>query len=357
MSLSGEPAVSVIDHHGELRRRTLSADQHAALWAKTLHRGAQGIVEVVAGRRAPDGTLTMRSRCDPARFPPAGDITALVALVGLRHPAGAPRGALVQGRRRAGGALRLGGHRRARRPRAPAGLRAAPPPGGLLGLGRRARLLAPVPAAGRRGPGGHQPHAGGPPGRRPVVHRPGADHARGGQPQPQGRPALSPGLRRPGIAAHRTRAPGGRPGRPPPAATAAQRGPTAPGRRLPGGRRRRPGGPPGLLRRPGRARGARRRRARALPAARPPRADGQLHGLPHRQQGLAMLRLRARGHDLRPGLAAGRRPMGPRPARRAVQGRQARRPTAPGPRAPAPAAATRRDRATDAARAATGGRP
>jgi hypothetical protein len=88
MSLSGEPAVSVIDHHGELRRRTLSADQHAALWAKTLHRGAQGVVEVVAGRRAPDGALTMRSRCDPARFPPAGDIAALVALVGHHRAAG-----------------------------------------------------------------------------------------------------------------------------------------------------------------------------------------------------------------------------------------------------------------------------
>lgn len=88
MSAPAQPTVAVVDHHGQLHRRPLGADQHAALWAQALHRGAHGVVEVVAGRRGPDGTLTMRPRNDPARFPAAGDVAALVALVAHHRAAG-----------------------------------------------------------------------------------------------------------------------------------------------------------------------------------------------------------------------------------------------------------------------------
>jgi len=88
MTASQRPTVSVVDHHGELHRRTLGADQHVALWARALHRDGEGVVEVAAGRREADNTLTMRPRNDPARFPPAGDIAALVALVAHHRAAG-----------------------------------------------------------------------------------------------------------------------------------------------------------------------------------------------------------------------------------------------------------------------------
>ncbi|MCP9491554.1 MAG: RepB family DNA primase [Solirubrobacteraceae bacterium MAG38_C4-C5] len=78
------PDVAIVDRHGELRRHALEADQQIALWARVLHRDAHGVVEVVAGRREADNALTMRARNDPARFPAAGDIAALVALV-ARH--------------------------------------------------------------------------------------------------------------------------------------------------------------------------------------------------------------------------------------------------------------------------------
>lgn len=69
---------------GGLCEVALSADEQVALWARTLHRGAGGLVEVVAARRRADGTLAMRSRSAPERFPVAGDLEALVGLA-RRH--------------------------------------------------------------------------------------------------------------------------------------------------------------------------------------------------------------------------------------------------------------------------------
>src|SRR5919108_695172 len=69
---------------GSLRKRRLSLDAQARLWAHALHAGADGLVEVAAGRRRADGSLAMRSRAAADHFPAAGDRGALVRLV-RRH--------------------------------------------------------------------------------------------------------------------------------------------------------------------------------------------------------------------------------------------------------------------------------
>jgi hypothetical protein len=82
---SPTPAAShVVQSDGALRRSRLSGDEQASLWARALHRGCPGLVEVVAGRRQADGSLRMRSRHRQENYPDAGDTDALVRLV-RRH--------------------------------------------------------------------------------------------------------------------------------------------------------------------------------------------------------------------------------------------------------------------------------
>jgi hypothetical protein len=78
------PPTRVVLANGSRRRAQLSDDEQASLWARRLHDGARGLVEVVAGRRLADGSLRMRSRDDSQRYPHAGDTAALVVLV-KRH--------------------------------------------------------------------------------------------------------------------------------------------------------------------------------------------------------------------------------------------------------------------------------
>ena len=75
-----DPQAQVITTDGELIKRALTDDQQVALWSRALHHQATGLVEVVAARRQGDGTLKMRSRSAPERFPAAGDHRALVEL-------------------------------------------------------------------------------------------------------------------------------------------------------------------------------------------------------------------------------------------------------------------------------------
>jgi RepB DNA-primase from phage plasmid len=69
---------------GRLEKRRLSPDSQAKLWGHALHAGAEGLVEVAAGRRRADGSLGMRSRSAADHFPAAGDVEALARLV-RRH--------------------------------------------------------------------------------------------------------------------------------------------------------------------------------------------------------------------------------------------------------------------------------
>lgn len=78
----------VITADGELHEGALSDDHQVALWARALHRKGDGLVEVVAARRRPDGTLSMRSRSAAQGFPPAGDVQALVGLTRRHREAG-----------------------------------------------------------------------------------------------------------------------------------------------------------------------------------------------------------------------------------------------------------------------------
>ncbi len=73
----------VVAPDGGRHTRPLADDDQVALWARCLHVGASGLVEVVAGRRREDGSLAMRSRHERKRYLRAGDTAALVALV--RH--------------------------------------------------------------------------------------------------------------------------------------------------------------------------------------------------------------------------------------------------------------------------------
>lgn len=78
----------VVHADGRSGRERLRPDVEAALWGRCLHAGAEGLVEVVAARREADGSLRMRTRSDPARFPRAGDGRALVGLVSAHRARG-----------------------------------------------------------------------------------------------------------------------------------------------------------------------------------------------------------------------------------------------------------------------------
>jgi hypothetical protein len=67
----------VIDRDGSARAEVLSPDAQVALYARIVHAGQRGLVEVVRASRGADGGLRMRSRRDPARYVPAGDAYAL----------------------------------------------------------------------------------------------------------------------------------------------------------------------------------------------------------------------------------------------------------------------------------------
>jgi DNA primase RepB-like protein len=81
---AGREATLVVTADGSRRRIALDRDRQAELWARLLHAGRPGLVEVVAGRRLLDGSLRMRSRNERGRYPRAGDSAALVALL-RRH--------------------------------------------------------------------------------------------------------------------------------------------------------------------------------------------------------------------------------------------------------------------------------
>ncbi len=84
MSAPSERPSRLVDRDGEVHERTLGDDEQVRLWGECLHAGAEGLVELVAGRRADDGTLVMCSRAEPGRFPAAGDLHELVRLA-RRH--------------------------------------------------------------------------------------------------------------------------------------------------------------------------------------------------------------------------------------------------------------------------------
>jgi RepB DNA-primase from phage plasmid len=73
------PVVVLAD--GARHRGALPDGVQARLWGRCLHDGSRGLVEVVAGRRLRDGTLRMRPRDEPSRYPRAGDEAAFLALV------------------------------------------------------------------------------------------------------------------------------------------------------------------------------------------------------------------------------------------------------------------------------------
>jgi RepB DNA-primase from phage plasmid len=79
-----EAGTYVATGRGNLRERRLSPDAQARLWGHALHAGAEGLVEVAAGRRRADGSLAMRSRSAADHFPAAGDLEPLARLV-RRH--------------------------------------------------------------------------------------------------------------------------------------------------------------------------------------------------------------------------------------------------------------------------------
>jgi hypothetical protein len=72
-------AARLIGPDGHARRIAVSADHQVALYARLVHAGGQGLVELVAADRRPDGDLVMRSRHDRGRYLSAGDERALVA--------------------------------------------------------------------------------------------------------------------------------------------------------------------------------------------------------------------------------------------------------------------------------------
>jgi hypothetical protein len=80
--------VRLVSADGAERSEPLSADQEVALFARCLHEGRPGLVEVVAGYRLADGSLRMRQRRERERFPAAGNLRALVRLVRRLREAG-----------------------------------------------------------------------------------------------------------------------------------------------------------------------------------------------------------------------------------------------------------------------------
>ena len=78
-------AVHLVLADGSRRVEALSPDVHTALFGRCLHEGRRGLVEVWAARRSQSQSSLrpVTSRHDPAYFPDAGDLGALVRLA--RH--------------------------------------------------------------------------------------------------------------------------------------------------------------------------------------------------------------------------------------------------------------------------------
>ena len=83
------PPCRLILRDGRERCEPLSPDAQAALFARTLHSGQGGLVEVAAAKRSDGGRLIFGSRRqDPADYLPAGDIGAFVGRVRHHREAG-----------------------------------------------------------------------------------------------------------------------------------------------------------------------------------------------------------------------------------------------------------------------------
>jgi hypothetical protein len=76
------PSAAVVDREGHHVEHALDLDAQVRLFAAVLHGGeADGLVEVAAGRREPDGALRMRARDQAPNYIPIEDLGALVARV------------------------------------------------------------------------------------------------------------------------------------------------------------------------------------------------------------------------------------------------------------------------------------
>jgi hypothetical protein len=84
----GREETLIVTADGAPGRLALDPDRQAELWARLLHAGRPGMVELVAGRRLSDGSLRMRSRHERERYPRAGDTATLVALERRHREAG-----------------------------------------------------------------------------------------------------------------------------------------------------------------------------------------------------------------------------------------------------------------------------
>jgi len=70
----------LVDPDGSARLERLSPDAQVAWYARLVHAGQHGLVEVVRASRSRDGGLRMRSRRDPGRYVEAGDAHGLCRL-------------------------------------------------------------------------------------------------------------------------------------------------------------------------------------------------------------------------------------------------------------------------------------
>jgi hypothetical protein len=87
--MAENPPCRLISRDGRERYGQLSADAQAAVFARTLHAGRGGLVEVAAANRSDDGRLIFGSRRqDPADYLPVGDIGAFVDRVRRHREAG-----------------------------------------------------------------------------------------------------------------------------------------------------------------------------------------------------------------------------------------------------------------------------
>jgi hypothetical protein len=78
----------LVDPDRSVRLEALSADAQVAWYARIVHAGQAGLVEVVRATRQADGQLRMRSRHDPRHYLDAGDAYALCRLAGMARGRG-----------------------------------------------------------------------------------------------------------------------------------------------------------------------------------------------------------------------------------------------------------------------------
>src|SRR4051794_5092862 len=78
----------LVDPDGSSRLETLSPDAQVALYARVVHRGQQGLVELVRATRRAAGQLRMRSRRAPRGYLAGGDAPALCRLAGMARGRG-----------------------------------------------------------------------------------------------------------------------------------------------------------------------------------------------------------------------------------------------------------------------------